>query len=97
MFDLYAKQIEGVSSGIKERAQKESGDYLLQVRSASVDTVFVRNPGKFIGRGGSNLRSLQRQTSTTVYGRGVRSEQMFVVYYRDASGLAAVKRAAARY
>ena len=97
MFDLYAKQLEGVPSVIEERAQTQSENYLLQVRSASVDKVIVRNPGKFIGRGGVNLRSLQRQTSTTVYGRGPRSEQTFIVYYRDASGLAAVKRAAARY
>ena len=49
----------------------------------------VSNPGRFIGRRGANLRSLQRLTGTLVYGR---EKDGWFVYYPNDNALGEVER-----
>ena len=69
--------------------------HLNAARTRSVARVVVRNPGRFIGRAGANIRDLRRTTDTLIYSRGEREGNVFVVYYRTPEGLAAVRRRAA--
>ena len=55
----------------------------------------VIKAGRFIGPSGTTIRRLQKQTSTLIYPRGVRSQNTFAVFYSGIAGLDKVKQAAA--
>jgi ribonuclease D len=93
MFQLHANQIAARCDEVSAEALSEA--YLNMARTAEVDTVSVMNIGAFIGRGGVNIRSLQKQTNTLVYPRGDKSAKRFLVYYHSEAGLMAVRQSAA--
>ena len=68
---------------------------IVSARAMSLTLITVRSPGRFIGASGSNIRRLQKQTSTLIYPRGVRSQNTFAVFYSGIAGLDKVKQAAA--
>jgi hypothetical protein len=99
MFSLYHKQLSANSSSDFARVKLQQESFL-SWKTADVGFVPVRNIGKFIGRGGTNIRLLQRTTSTLIYDApagmpGYRKE-MFMVYYSSAAALQRVKQAACR-
>lgn len=98
MVGLYAAQLSraGLRAGdhISERARLLSLDALEKARSANVAKIFVRNPGRFIGAKGVNLRSLQQRTNTKLYSFGNKGTGNFIVFYHDSAGLQEVQRAA---
>ncbi|CAD7971039.1 unnamed protein product [Amoebophrya sp. A120] len=97
LFLLREKQVEKASgsSGADARSRKKSEEFLNVARDAKVHTFVVRGSvGGFIGRGGVNIRSLERQTNTVIYGRGKREENKFMVFYRNEADLAKVLRKA---
>ncbi|CAD7976097.1 unnamed protein product [Amoebophrya sp. A25] len=84
MFALRVKQLDCALTGEDlQRASKLSEEYLACARDAEVATFTVtRNVGHFIGPRGANIRNLQKQTNTLVYGFGRRGDNKFMVYYR---------------
>lgn len=60
----------------------------------SVEEISITNPGKFIGRSGSNINSLRARTNTCIYPRGPRHENKMLVYYKNERDLQQVQRAA---
>lgn len=93
LFTLADKQLGHISSSSKPQAVAKSTKYACTTRDMKVCTgLTVRNPGRFIGRGGENIRSLSKRTGTHIYSdRGARTDSWFVFYESDAS-LNAVKR-----
>ena len=96
MFKLYSSQRAAITEKRLAKAEAQSGEYLKWAREAKVTVITVNSPGRFVGRGGGNLRELQNNTGTLIYGRGSRVERKFTVYYHDEEGLAQVRRAASR-
>jgi len=94
MFELHNLQIEAATERNELRALSASQEYLTMARSAQVAMVKVRNPGLFIGKRGSSIRSLQDQTGTIIYNKGRRSDNTFMVFYHDDAGLKTVQRKA---
>ena len=99
MFELQERQLGLVMSSstkleIEACAEAMTHDYLTDARSANIATIQVTNPGRFIGKGGANLRALQARTKAMVYGRGRRGSNLFVVYYQSPSALESVRVAA---
>jgi len=93
MFELHDLQKKNASSRDARLGSEESEKYLAW-RSAQVSTIKVRNPGKFIGRGGTGIRNLQKSSGTLIYGIGRRSDCTFMVFFSSPASLAAVQRAA---
>ena len=100
MFALYEKQLGagGASANILAAARRREDAYLSWKR-ASVDLVTAMDPGYFIGRGGSNVRQLQDDTSTMIYRAPVDCKGYqngaFMVYYHAEDAFAEVQEAAA--
>lgn len=91
LFDVAAKQLDGISDKAKGRAIARSNANIKHARDMKVvNDLSVRSPGLFIGRGGTNLRSLQKRTNTLIYNR---SGSLFFVYYSSIDGLNEVKSA----
>ena len=95
IFALRACQLAASTPATVREATALSDLHLNAARTRSVARVVVRNPGRFIGRAGANIRDLRRTTDTLIYSRGEREGNVFVVYYRTPEGLAAVRRRAA--
>lgn len=96
MFELYQEQLDQSTRSVSLKAAKASDRALDLVRSAHVDLIRVRNPGRFIGRGGNSLRELKRSTHTHVNSKGPRGSQQFMVFYHSRADFEAVKRVALR-
>ena len=101
MFALHRRQMErahGLSEH-QQRGAKIATDNFLSWKAADVSFVTVRNPGRFIGSGGCNMRSLQHRTATIIYSAPASmssGRKSFMVYHRDSSSLLKVQRAAAK-
>ena len=96
MFALHLRQTERAQEGQQQRRIESKTASFLSWKSAEVSFVTVRNPGRFIGKGGCNIRSLQRRTATVIYGApsSMGGRSTFMVYHRDQSALCAVQQAA---
>ncbi len=92
LFQLAEKQLGRISAAQKSSAVEKSASYAELAREMSVESgLRVRGSiGLFIGRGGANLRSLERQTGCLVYSNR-ETDTWFVFYPNDAS-LNTVKR-----
>jgi hypothetical protein len=99
-FKLYAAQRTAYGTihiAKKKLAEKLSAKYLKWAREAKVTVISVKSSvvGRFIGRGGSNLRDIQKTTATLIKPHGSRLfERKFAVYYYDEEGLTRVRGAA---
>ena len=86
---LADSQERGITSASRSATIAKSTQYSRNVCNMKGCTgLTVRNPGLIIGRGGSNIRSLQKRTGTLMYQD---SGKWFVFYDNDAL-LDAVKR-----
>lgn len=98
MFELHRCQLERTNSVIKARAETMTEHHLTDARSANIATIQVqgRYVGRFIGKGGANLRGLESRTKTKIYNRGPRSGPVasFIVFYHNDGSLREVQRAA---
>jgi hypothetical protein len=96
MFDLYQRQLEKVEfiRNGAARARALTLEFLSRCRLANLSIVTVKNPGKFIGPRGSNIRGLQERTGTTIYGIGPWGSQQFMVFHNTEAEKEAVTRAA---
>jgi ribonuclease D len=93
MFGLYAAQRSGVTeTPYKVQALQES---FLSWKAADVGLVIVPEGyiGSFIGRGGANIRQVQRQTTTMIYPR--QPNGTYRVYYHCPTALQKVNAAVA--
>lgn len=94
LFTLADKQLGRISSSSAPRALAKSTEYSRFTRDMKVKTGLkvTGNTGRFIGRGGANIRSLENRTGTLMYSdRGLYTTTWFVFYKSDTS-LEAVKR-----
>lgn len=67
LFRLAMNQLHSVSERAKEDALQKSEEFAASARSMNIATnLRVRNIGMFVGRGGSNIHSLQRRTKTII-------------------------------
>jgi ribonuclease D len=88
LFDVETKQLKGISDSGKTRALDKSNEHIRCACEMKVESgLSVRNPGRFIGRRGINLRSLMRRTNTLMYQSGTG----WTVYYSNVKDLEAVK------
>ena len=92
LFELATKQLDCISSDArKASAVRKSNEFIKLARDMEVESgLKVNNLGMFIGRGGANLRSLQKRTGTLIY--SMRPENSWFVYYRNSDDLDTVKR-----
>jgi len=90
LFMVYGKQMEDASAKTKGLSVALSDKYLNKARSAKTAFFTVKNPGRFIGPGGSNLRLLGKIHDVLMYQRGKRDTNTWMVYYHTADGLSAV-------
>jgi exonuclease 3'-5' domain-containing protein 1 len=91
LFDVTEKQLDGISDNAKGIAIARSNANIKHARDMKVvNDLSVRRPGLFIGRGGTNLRNLQRHTNTLVYQH---SGGLWFAYYSSIDGLNKVKSA----
>ena len=92
LFQLAEKQLEHISSAQKSSAVEKSATYARLARDMDVESgLRVRgNIGLFIGRGGANIRSLERKTGCLIY--SVREEGTWFVFYPNNAALNTVKR-----
>jgi len=87
LFVLADRQLGCISDSSKAKALAKSTKYTATARDMKVVSgLSVRNPGRFIGKGGANLRSLTNRTNTHVY----QHEGEWTIYYNDKSALEAV-------
>ena len=92
LFQVADKQLDCIDSRGKDRAISKSNKCIAYAREMRLASgLSVRNPGRFIGRGGANLRSLQSRTGTLIYSNGGRGGS-WMVYYTDEENLESVKR-----
>ena len=92
LFQLADKQLGRISAAMKSSAVEKSASYARLARDMSVKSgLRVRgNIGLFIGRGGANIRSLERQSGCLVYSN--RESNTWFVFYPDDASLNIVKR-----
>ena len=92
LFEVATKQIDQVSDSGKTRADSKSLENISFALERKVEDGLkvTCHMGKFIGRRGANLRSLQTRTKTLIYQN--RPNPTWFVYYLDNDGLDAVKR-----
>jgi len=83
LFILADRQLGCISDSSKAKALAKSIKYTCTARDMKVVTGLS---GRFIGRGGANLRSLTNSTNTHVY----QHEGEWTIYYNDKSALEAV-------
>ena len=68
LFDVAAKQLDSISDMKKTRAIDKSNKNTSFAHDMDVEQgLTVKNIGRFIGKRGANLRSLQRSTDTLIY------------------------------
>lgn len=94
LFEVALKQLSSLDNneGKKNFAMRKSNENIEFAREKNViKGLSVRRPGPFIGKRGSNLRSLQRRTNTLVYQQ--RPLNTWFVYYNDENDLNVVQRA----
>ena len=93
LFQVADKQLDRIDSHGKDRAIAKSNKHIAYAREMRLASgLSVRNPGRFIGRGGANLRSLQSRTGTLIYSTGPRGHGgSWMVYYTDDKKLESVK------
>lgn len=98
MFSLQQSQLARPCSPSQRRRIEQTTALFLSWKSADVSFVTVNHPGSFIGRGGSNIRTLQRTTNTLIYSAPSAtpgySRRMFMVYYHDPQALRKVEQKA---
>jgi exonuclease 3'-5' domain-containing protein 1 len=88
LFTLADKQLGSISGNSKTQALAKSTKYTSTARDMKVVTgLSVRNPGRFIGKGGANLRSLSNRTGTHIY----QHEGKWMVFYDSETALNTVK------
>lgn len=93
LVDIYNKQIKTIASNEKiNKAKILSKEYVSNFRNMKVDFINVRNIGRFIGRGGSNIKALSNRTNTIIYKYGNRSTNTFSVYFNNLKNFEEVKR-----
>ena len=90
LIDVY--NIQSKNDRYQLAADRKVSELMQFFTECNVGIVQVRNKGHFIGRGGSNLRHLQRTTNTFVYQWGNRSADDFMVFYKNASSLEKVRK-----
>ena len=96
LFALADKQLGRIASSSTPRALAKSTEYSRFTRGMQVKTGLklkvMGSIGRFVGRGGANIRSLENRTGTIIYSdRGPFTTTWFVFYKTDSS-LEAVKR-----
>jgi len=92
LFQLAEKQLERISSVRKPSAVENSSNYARLTRDMDVKSGLVvrGNVGRFIGRGGANIRSLERQSGCLIYQD--REKNTWFVFYPNVASLNIVKR-----
>lgn len=91
LFDLASKQLDRISGTSKPRAIAKSAEFACAARDMKIRTgLSVNSPGLFIGRGGANLRSLQKRTGTIIYQE--RPKNSWFVFYSSEASLASGMR-----
>ena len=78
------------------RARAQSAAAVAWARAAQACWVVVRRPRDFVGRSGSKVKALRARTCTSMYHRGDRAQNNWVVYYDTEAQIAAVRAAVAR-
>jgi len=95
LFVLATKQLERITESGKARATTKSEQYARSARDMEVVTgLRVNQPGLFIGRGGTNLRGLQKRTGTLIYQQ--RPGNTWFVYHDPTTNSLAVVKSAMR-
>jgi Ribonuclease D len=90
LVDIVQKQLEKMDESKKNRAIEKSSEYADLARNMKVVTgLSVNNMGLFIGRGGRNIRRLEKRTGTLMY----QDHGKWFVYYPDTFALTTVKYA----
>jgi len=89
LLSVYEKQVQSGHNG-----EALSMQYAAYTRNMQIGYISVDNPGLFIGRGGCNVRALQKRTNTLIYSRGNRQERKFAVYYRKDKDFSRVREEA---
>lgn len=87
ILQLADRQINSANSKMAQDAVELSINFVQWARTAQVQVISVQNVGRFIGKGGSNIHSLQRKTGTLVYGYHSGRANTFLVYYDDQKAL----------
>lgn len=92
LFQLAERQLKRISSALKSSAIEKSANYATTTRDMKLCTGLVvrGNVGRFIGRGGANIRSLERETGCLMYQD--REKNTWFVFYPNETSLNAVKR-----
>ncbi len=86
-------QLEVISNKQRSQAELKSAAHIDAAKDMKVEIgLSVRNPGRFIGKRGCNLRSLERQTRTLIRKQDTLDCGWFV-YYSDRKSLKVVKQA----
>ena len=88
---LAEKQLSAVSESKKVEAVKKSEAFATSTLKMNVCTgLRVRNPGRFIGKGGTNIRACEKSTGTLMYQQS--ATKTWFVFYNSSSSLEQVKR-----
>ncbi len=92
LFQLAEKQLERISGAQKSSAVEKSATYARLARDMHVESGLrvYGNIGMFIGRGGANIRSLERKTGCLIYSD--RATNKWFVFYPNDAALNTVKR-----
>mmetsp|Transcript_41880 Transcript_41880/g.58887 ORF Transcript_41880/g.58887 Transcript_41880/m.58887 type:complete len:275 (-) Transcript_41880:110-934(-) len=95
LFTLASMQSRGLSPTQRLRAESKSEEWTKVLVEMDVERMVKCNVpiGRFIGRGGSNIRAVERQTGCQMYKSGVGRGDEFDVYYSSESSLKLVKKA----
>lgn len=97
LFQVYDEQIlEAIGNNKMLECLKMTEYYRTFCVNANVKEILVKNPGAFIGQGGSNIKALRHRTNTCIYHRGCRDENNFLVYYKHKKDFDQVQRVARR-
>ena len=93
LVDVATKQLDRIGESDRVRALRLSQEYVKSARDMKViqGLRVTINIGRFIGKRGANLRSLQRRTGTLIYQD--HEEQTWFVYYPSRDALDQVKLA----
>lgn len=87
ILQLADRQINSANSTMGQDAVQLSINFVQWARTAQCQVITVRNVGRFIGKGGSNVQSLQRNTGTLIYGCRSMGSDKFMVYHDDQNAL----------
>lgn len=82
LFDLHDAQTKrAVGAEKPDKIQKMSLTRARCTRDASTRFGRIENVGRFMGKGGKNIRDTELVTFTSIYGFGGRDGKRFVIYY----------------